>query len=376
MKTAAITVAVMAVAFASPAGRVFAHLGSPDLEPCLQGREDIVFFEDFEQASYYTHWGQSSAPGNVGRVGSPLFDGDWSLHIQVPQGQHTGIGWQFEFTDQGLAEPEEIYFRYYMYLGDNWRRSAGGEIGKLPGIAGTYGVAGWGGRPSHGDDGWSARMSNRDLGAHVEPGYYCYHADMTGIYGDNWYWGGDAYLDRQRWYCIETYCKMNSITGGEGNNDGILRGWVDGQLVFEKSNIDFRDVDRLKIEMIWFNVYVGGTWTAEQDMDAYFDNMVIAASYIGPRADWGDANYDGRTDGLDYNVWSLHYLQPGGWGDGNFNTDGVVDGLDYNIWSLHYEGGAGAGLPEPAATALLGLGGPLLLVGARRRRAAAPLARN
>jgi hypothetical protein len=79
----------------------------------------------------------------------------------------------------------------------------------------------------------------------------------------------------------------------------------------------------------------------------------------------GDANYDGKVDGLDYNVWSLHYQQAGNWGDGNFNSDALVDGLDYNVWSLNYGFGEGSHVPEPAFALLLTAGlGPIL----RRRR--------
>ena len=360
LRPAIAAVVVFALASAAPA-----HLGSPDLEPALGGRDDIVFFEDFEQANYYTHWGQPSAPGTVARVADPRFDGQHSLRVRVPQGQHTGIGWQWKFGDFGLPEPEEIYFRYYMYLGDTWRRTGGSQIGKLPGISGTYGVAGWGGRPSHGDDGWSARMSNYDHGSVIEPSFYCYHADMTGIYGNNWTWGPDAYLDRERWYCIEVYGKMNSITGGLGNNDGILRGWVDGQQVFEKADIRFRDVDTLKIEAIWFNVYVGGTWTAEQDMDVYFDNMVIAGNYIGPRGGWGDVNLDGAVDGGDYTIWADNYQQAGGWGEGDLTYDGIVDGADYTIWADNFTAPGGGSAPEPGTFALIACGMLALL---RRRR--------
>ena len=276
----AIVCAGVVLAAAGPA--VGGTLGSQNLEPGLQGRDDIIFFEDFEQADFYTHWGQSGVPSTCQRVTNPVFDGGSSLRVRVPQGQHTGIGWQWKFANFGLPEPEEVYFRYYINISDSWDLAGDGQVGKWPGIAGTYGVAGWGGRPSHGDDGWSARMSNFDRGPALEPGFYCYHADMTGIYGNNWTWGPDSYLQRNKWYSIEVYAKMNSITGGAGNNDGILRGWVDGEEVFAKTDIRFRDVDSLKVECIWFNVYVGGTWSAEQDMDVYFDNMVIAENYIGP----------------------------------------------------------------------------------------------
>lgn len=70
----------------------------------------------------------------------------------------------------------------------------------------------------------------------------------------------------------------------------------------------------------------------------------------------GDANKDGEVDGLDYNVWSLHYLMPGGYADGNFNGDAVVDGLDYNVWSMNYTGGEGSPVPGPAGLSVLALG--------------------
>ena len=89
----------------------------------------------------------------------------------------------------------------------------------------------------------------------------------------------------------------------------------------------------------------------------------------------GDTQPDGCVDGLDYNCWSLHYLQTGqpawsagGWSVGNFNEDAIVDGLDYNGWSLHYLEGcaAGAQVPEPAGLSLLALGAAALI---RRRQA-------
>ena len=67
-------------------------------------------------------------------------------------------------------------------------------------------------------------------------------------------------------------------------NDGILRGWVDGKLAFEKTDVRLRDVSSLKIENIWINLYHGGTWTAPSDDHLFIDNVVIATDYIGPMA--------------------------------------------------------------------------------------------
>ncbi|OGC96107.1 hypothetical protein A3H89_01905 [Candidatus Amesbacteria bacterium RIFCSPLOWO2_02_FULL_48_11] len=52
----------------------------------------------------------------------------------------------------------------------------------------------------------------------------------------------------------------------------------------------------------------------------------------------GDANNDGRVNGVDYVIWNTHYGQTGSVGPamGDFNTSGAVDGVDYVIWFVHY----------------------------------------
>ena len=173
-----------------------------------------------------------------------------TLRIKVPAGGHYGASLQYEFDKQLGAEPEEIYFRYYLRLGDDWDPERGG---KLPGIAGTYGRGGWGGRPSNGRNGWSARgQFNGRRDGKTPIGFYCYHADMKGQYGSNWIWARDdlGYLENNRWYCIEQYAKLNT----PGVNDGILRGWIDGKPAFEKADLRMRDVVDLKIECIWINI--------------------------------------------------------------------------------------------------------------------------
>ena len=105
---------------------------------------------------------------------------------------------------------------------------------------------------------------------------------MRGKYGDNFRF--KPALEHGRWYCIEQYCKLNSLgaKGERGKNDGILRGWIDGNLALEKTDIRFRDVDSLKIEDIWVNVYHGGeTPVPREDIHLYLDNMVIARKPIG-----------------------------------------------------------------------------------------------
>jgi hypothetical protein len=111
-------------------------------------------------------------------------------------------------------------------------------------------------------------------------GNYCYHADMKGYYGNVWIWqeGYRGFLENNRWYCVEQYLKLNA----PGEKDGIIRAWIDGRPAFEKTDIRFRLVDKLKIEQIWMNVYHGGKKPSPYDQHLYIDNVVIARKYIGP----------------------------------------------------------------------------------------------
>jgi hypothetical protein len=246
-------------------------------------RSDAVFSCDFESDNWFEQFGMRKSPARVEAVASdparkfePL--SGKAIRIKVDRGGHYGASIMYRFKDQIGAEPEEIYFRYYLRFADDWDPQRGG---KLPGISGTYNRAGWGGRPSNGRNGWSARgLFKGQANGKTPVGYYCYHADMKGRYGSGWTWEQEkrGYLENNRWYCIEQYARMNT----PGKNDGILRAWVDGRPAFEKTDIRMRDVDTLKIEAVWLNVYLGGTWTSRSDHHLYIDNVVIARNYIGP----------------------------------------------------------------------------------------------
>jgi len=257
----------------------------------IENHSDVYLFSDFETPDWGSDWtfGYDASTletvvSDPERLFAP-FQGT-ALRVEIPEGANTGMSMGYDFADEIGQEPEEIYFRYYLRISDDWETTYGG---KMPGISGTYGRAGWGGRPSDGTNGWSARGSfdlmpppGNPLGEMVPLGHYVYHADMEGIYGDVDLWQNDyrGYLEKNRWYCIEQYLQMNT----PGQNDGILRAWVDGRLAYERTDWRWRDVDTLKIERIWMNVYHGGSATPDQDVHLYIDNVVIAKQYIGSMA--------------------------------------------------------------------------------------------
>jgi hypothetical protein len=243
---------------------------------------NVILFTDFESDQWHKYWsgGKRKTVHVVNEDKERSFEPlqKKALQIKVRKGDHYGASIEYNFKNKMGSEPEEIYFRYYLRFGSDWNPRRGG---KLPGISGTYNHAGWGGRPSNGQNGWSARgQFNGQKEGKTPTGFYCYHADMRGRYGSSWIWKKDqlGYLENNQWYCIEQYVKMNT----PGKNDGILRGWIDGRPAFEKTDVRMRDVPKLKIERIWINIYHGGTWAADTDDHLFIDNVVIAKKYIGP----------------------------------------------------------------------------------------------
>ena len=252
---------------------------------------DVLLQSDFSSPSWYVDWQRNDnqepytwEPKNTTRIeptsttaGFKPFDGA-ALQIRIREGENTGTGLSF-FPRTVLGEdPEELYLRYYLRFGSTWNHV---QNGKLPGFGGTHDVAGWGAKPSNGSNGWSARGKFGEPCSNdkINVGTYYYHADMDGTYGDSIGWtnGCTNGLNRNQWYAIEYYIKLNT----PGSSDGILRGWIDGQMVMEKTGLRFDDTGDFRIERVWMNVYHGGAKVAPQEMHLFIDDVVISQEPIG-----------------------------------------------------------------------------------------------
>lgn len=244
----------------------------------IKSDPNVLMVSDFEQTDWTKDWsytyGNFSAISSDANLFQPLKGK--ALRVTIPTGSNLGMDSGIKFAQKVGYEPEEIYFRYYVRFGDDWKPS---WDGKLPGLAGRYGSGGWGGNVTNGSNGWSARGLFEPGNNPILIGNYVYHADM-GSWGEHFLWKNEnlGNLQKNRWYSIEQYLKLNT----PGSRDGVLRGWVDGKLAYERTNIRFRDLRSLKIEEVWMNVYHGGDATAPSTMRVYIDNMVVAKQYIGP----------------------------------------------------------------------------------------------
>ncbi len=250
----------------------------------LSDHPSVFAFDGFDSRHQDRRWKLGS--GHEPRSRIRMIEGrSGLLDATIRKGQLTGANLELSLRNADGAEPDAMFLRYYLYLGADFQHAAQG--GKFPGLAGTYGRAGWGGRRSDGRNGWSARGLFKDpvtisgnADSVIPIGTYLYHAQMPSSYGDALVWSTDrlGLLETGRWYCIEQQVVMNS----PGSADGILRGWIDGQLAYENTSVQYRNSPLLHIEKAWLNVYHGGTMPAPRDLPVYLDDVVVATEYIGP----------------------------------------------------------------------------------------------
>ena len=295
-------------------------------------RTDVVMCEPWESDTWYEN-GYSrntsltrdtpvSSVGNLTIVNTDCVSGS-CLKVPMLKG-YTGsvsVAWKLKNAD---IEPEQLFLRYYLKLADDWDAlscSSDGTLyshgGKFPGIADVRawpdpsGQCGNGGNRSDGINCWSMRSGYRSCGYPICDGVansitrfgsYVYHPFQSNSTGTTADWDAghndtnpigfracdldpknlrcgidtNGVLVRDRWYEIEMQVTMNT----PGIPDGIIRGWVDGKLAYQKTNVMFRleGHDNLHNRLVWLNVYKGGTRGNCVDSAIYLDQMVVSTA--------------------------------------------------------------------------------------------------
>ena len=168
------------------------------------------------------------------------------------------------------------------------------------------------------------------LGGENQPGFskvYAYWPYQRSGYGDHWFSDGSVipyspvignmgdwlaypaqYPDfvampkwqpyRGVWYCHEFMVRLNTV----GQRNGVVAFWINGQLKGRWTNLFIRGIDSLRIDIARLSL---SNQHSERVNKKWYDNVVIARSYIGPisppkpisRAAVADFNSDGHKEG-------------------------------------------------------------------------------
>jgi hypothetical protein len=188
---------------------------------------------------------------------------------------------------------DELYLRHYIKFDEHYRavRNHGSNLGgrdvTMPGAA-WVGMAGIRDVSTRGYFYSGVQPRGESGSQELEMGFYSYHLDKRGPWGENYEAQKHVPLRVGRWYCVERHMKLNSVDPSKpdpANADGIEELWIDGQLTIQKRDVRFRRVPHLRITFLSLETYYHGLpeeYRSDHPIRVYYDNLVIARRYIGP----------------------------------------------------------------------------------------------
>lgn len=201
-----------------------------------------------------------------------------------------------------VDQPDEIYSRVYVQFDQGWHQPTARDTCKIYWAGGNLsaGDAGQGGTRPSGADGWSVRIYSRGpVEDGVRLGSYVYHLDQEGDFGDLWEWPDRGSVGR--WNQIDSHVRLNSVSDGSANDDGVLRAWLNESLQLERTDVRWRTDEALGFDRLGPGSYWGGDKPAPQTNILYYDafGFTEAVEEI--------ADGDGRIDPASVADDSLHH---------------------------------------------------------------------
>lgn len=270
----------------------------------IQNHADVVFADDFESytsvSQLTTKWNESYHQTHtaIETQTASVFAGSKSLRFRVPIQTTETSNTALKYLNPKL---DVLFVRCYTKFDPGFLTYGSSHNGV--GIQANYSGPGI---PADGKNKFYVGLENSGSSSEPAPGpthLYVYHPEQRDIWGDHFYPDGRVvpfdYLpgdygtyfvprpnftpQRDRWYCIELMVKANT----PGLRDGRIAYWIDGKLAADFLNIRLRDVDTLKIDKFFIGLHINGNTNRENVK--WYDNVVAAKSYIGPRVAPGGA---------------------------------------------------------------------------------------
>jgi hypothetical protein len=108
---------------------------------------------------------------------------------------------------------------------------------------------------------------------------------LKGGYNGKFYDSRKVLFKDDKWHCVEAYFKLNTLDlkNDRPNRDGIVRGWFDGKLVVEHTDVILRSTDfpKMKFNHFLMAPYFGpGLLPHAQKL--WIDELVVGINRIGP----------------------------------------------------------------------------------------------
>lgn len=108
---------------------------------------------------------------------------------------------------------------------------------------------------------------------------------LQGGYNGTMFDSAKAVFTDDRWHCVEALYTLNSLDlkADKPVGDGVVRAWVDGELVVDRTDVVLRSTDfpKMKFNQFLLTPYFGpGLLPQEQTL--WIDDLTVATKRLGP----------------------------------------------------------------------------------------------
>jgi hypothetical protein len=256
----------------------------------LAKHPSVVFVEFFDQPDFRKNWDEvRDERGTVlsqVRLGDDADSSGQCLAVTAVLGSNTGGGltkWFkpsptlfVRFYTRFAADCDYVHHFVTLRANQSWQ---GGDR--------WSGFGGAGLKPS-GEERFSTALEPwGDWGRWPAPGrwnFYSYWHEMKPS-PDGKFWGNSFVpaeqldIKRDQWICAEFMLKHNK----PGQPDGEQAFWINGRRMGHWKGFNWRKTPELMANALTVESYVTDRWTKHSTNIVFFDNIVVAREYIGPR---------------------------------------------------------------------------------------------
>ena len=244
--------------------------------------------EDFKRNSTDGSWWYAMDKNN-GENSKIVYDGEEHgnvLQLKYPKGcvgpsDNDTPACAAQIIQPLVKTADTMWSAYDIFFEDGFEFQLGG---KLPGLCGGKCYTG-NALPETGD-GWSARIMWRKDGNAVQ---LIYFMGQSSEYGDDFKWDLNGTITQKQfttgtWHRIVNKVSMNTITApGNGDKNGRVQAWLDGEPVLDVDTLRLRDYDTVKVDKFYLSTFHGGSsteWAPTHDCYIRYDNFTISTDSI------------------------------------------------------------------------------------------------
>ncbi len=244
----------------------------------------VLFSESFDDAELDSRqWYDMTSKRIAGDpvAGNGCIEYEWSDNRSNVQGSSPARH-SFEPT-------EEVSIRYYLRLSKGWGWTGRNYHPHLTHFMTTENSKWHGPAASHltlyiEPVNGKLRLAAQDIQNKDMP-HGLTQGPLKGGYNGSFYDSQEVLFKDDKWHCVEAYFKLNTVdvASDRANRDGVVRGWFDGKLVVEHTDVILRSTDfpNMKFNQFLMAPYFGpGLLPHPQKL--WIDELAVGTKRIGP----------------------------------------------------------------------------------------------